>query len=435
MQVTADSTSLAVVSPDGRHVAFVTRNAQWNAQLWLRALDALEARPLPGTDGARVPFWSPDGRWLGFVADGKLKKISVAGGLPVTLCDAPGSTGASWGADDVIVFSQVGKGIQKVPAAGGVPAATTTLGPNDQGHTRPIFLPDGRRFLFTANERGVGTESQVAARRLYAGTVDSPDRTLVLAADSINVQYAQGHLLFLRGSTLVAQPFDPTRLALTGEPVPVAEDIGSATVGDASRFGFFSVSEGVLTYRTTASASSVHQLTWFDRTGELIALLGDPAAYQNVELLPDERRMVLGVMDPARRTSDIWTFETERGVRTRFTFDPSEERTAIPSPDGRQIVFNSSRSGALDLYVKSSSGAGKEELLLQDGRSKDPNHWSSDGRFLLYRVTGDTRTNDLWVLPLSGDRKPVAFIATPFDEPNARFSPDGQWVAYTSDES
>ena len=434
MQVSADSTSLAVMSPNGRSVAFVTRNAQENTRLWLRALDALEARPLSGTDGARAPFWSPDGEWLGFFADGKLKKISVAGGSPATICDAPGAAVASWGAGDVILFSQAGTGIQKVPAAGGVPAAATTLGPYDQVHTRPVFLPDGRRFLYAAFERSGGTETQIATRRLYAGTVDSPDRTLVLTADSLNVQYAQGYLLFLRGSTLVAQPFDPTRLALTGEPVPVAEDIGSASAG-AAFFGFFSVSEGVLTYRTTASASSVHQLTWFDRKGEQIALLGDPAAYQNIELLPDERRVVLGVMDPARRTRDIWTFETERGVRTRFTFDPAEERTAIPSPDGRQIVFNSIRSGALELYVKSSSGAGREELLLQDGRSKDPNHWSSDGRFLLYRVTGDTKTNDLWVLPLSGDRKPVAFIATPFDEPNARFSPDGQWVAYTSDES
>ena len=435
MLVSADSTSLAVVSPDGRNVAFVTRNAQETGQLWLRALDALEARALPGTDGARRPFWSPDGGWLGFFADGKLKKLAVAGGAPVTICDAPGSLGAAWGAGDVILFWQAGAGIQKVSAAGGVPAAATTLGPDDQGHTRPVFLPDGRSFLYAAIERSGGTETQIATRRLYAGTVDSPDRTLVMTTDSLNVQYAQGHLLFLRGSTLVAQPFDPTRLALTGEPVPVAEDIGSANAG-AFPFGFFSVSEaGVLTYRTTASASSVHQLTWFDRTGEQIALLGDPAAYQNIELLPDERRVVLGVMDPARRTRDIWTFETERGVRTRFTFDPAEERTAIPSPDGRQIVFNSIRSGALELYVKSSSGAGREELLLQDGRSKDPNHWSSDGRFLLYRVTGDTSTNDLWVLPLSGDRKPVAFVATPFDEPNARFSPDGQWVAYTSDES
>ena len=435
MLVSGDSTSLAVVSPDGRNMAFVTRNAQETGQLWLRALDALEARALPGTEGARIPFWSPDGGWLGFFADGKLKKIAVAGGAPVTICDAPGSTGASWGPGEVILFSQVGRtGIQKVSAAGGVPAAATTPGPDAQGHTRPVFLPDGRRFLYTATERSGGTDTPTTTRRLYAGTVDSPDRTLVLTTDSLNVQYAQGHLLFLRGSTLVAQPFDPTRLALTGEPVPVAEDIGSASAGSAF-FGFFSVSEGVLTYRTTASASSVHQLTWFDRTGEQIALLGDPAANQNVELLPDERRVVLGVLDPARRTRDIWTFETERGVRTRFTFDPAEERTAIPSPDGRQIVFNSNRSGALELYIKSSSGAGREELLLQDGRSKDPQHWSSDGRFLLYRVTGDTSTNDLWVLPLSGDRKPMAFIATPFDETNARFSPDGQWVAYTSDES
>jgi Tol biopolymer transport system component len=143
----------------------------------------------------------------------------------------------------------------------------------------------------------------------------------------------------------------------------------------------------------------------------------------------------MGVLDPGRGTRDIWIFDTVRGVRTRFTFDPAEERTAVPSPDGGQVVFNSLRSGALELYRKASSGAGTEELLLKDGRSKDPNHWSPDGRFLLYRVTGDTRTNDIWVLPLSGDRTPFPFVATPFSEGNARFSPDGRWVAYTSDES
>jgi len=233
----------------------------------------------------------------------------------------------------------------------------------------------------------------------------------------------------------VAQPFDPDRLALSGEPTPIAEGIGAGAVAGGDRFGVFSASAGgVLAYQTSASVA-VHQLAWFDRSGRQVASLGEPASHQSIEILPDDQRAAMSVVDPTRRTRDIWIFDIPRGVRTRFTFDPTEERSAIGSPDGRFIAFNSNRTGALEIYRKLASGAGDEELMFGDGRSKDPLSWSPDGRFLVFRVTTETSSNDIMALPLMEEGKPIPLVATPFDENYAKVSPDGRWLAYTSDES
>jgi Tol biopolymer transport system component len=429
------------VSPDGQSLAFAARDSERRTQIWIRSLATLEARPLAGTADGRGLFWSPDGRWLGFFTARALMKVDVTGGLPVTVAEVANGSSGTWNGDDVILFAVFQpllgptapgtSGLLRVPAAGGIPSPATTLGPDERGHSRPHFLPDGRRFLFTAGKQ---MPSPAASRVVFVGSLDSMERTRLFETDSLVVSYSGGHLLFLNGSTLVAQPFDAARLAMTGEPIPIAERVGIAGVTN-NRYGVYAASgTGTLAYQSGA-ALGVHQLAWFDRSGRQTDPVGEAASHQSIELLPDGLRAPLSVVDQARGTRDIWMFDTARGLRTRFTFDPAEERSAVPSPDGQRIVFNSQRTGAFELYVKASSGAGAEELIFKDGRSKDPMDWSSDGRFIVYRVTGEANTNDIYVLDLVDEGRTRPIVATSFDENYGRLSPDGRWMAYTSNES
>jgi WD40 repeat protein len=396
----------------------------------VRSLDTLAAQSLAGTDGASSPFWSPDSRFLGFFADGKLRKIEVSGGPPTTLCDAPNNRGGTWSRNGMIVFNPAnGVALQKVPAAGGAPAAATVLGPDETAHRRPFFLPDGRHFLYTATVGGQ------AGMPLYVASLDSTERKLLLRSDSNNVLYTQGHLLFLRETTLMAQPFDARRLLLTGDAFPIAEQIQTSSTSPPN--GLFSASEnGVLAYQT-GNAVAGSQLVWFDRTGKQLGVVGDTAVYSDLELSPDGKQAAVSLFQRGGTGRDIWLYDLTRGLRTRFTFDPSGELDleSIWSPDGSRVVFNSNRKGHFDLYQKASGGAGAEELLLEDNRDKYPVSWSPDGRFILYISNGGPTGNDLFVLPLAGDRKPVPFLQTPFNEAPGQFSPDGRWVVYASDES
>jgi Tol biopolymer transport system component len=413
------------VAPDGRQVAFVARNASGGTLIWARSLDTLAAKVLVGTEGGASPFWSPDSRSLGFFADGKLKKIDIAGGPPVTLCDAaPGISGA-WSRDGVIVFSPAGgTALQQVPASGGVPAPATALSEGETSHSRPAFLPDGRHFLYRGNLSGVTVRAPA-----FVASLGSTARTRLTEVDSTNVVYSQRHLLFLRETTLMAQPFDPDRLATSGEPFPIAEHI--QTFGNPP-YGFFSASDsGVLAYQTGTAAASA-QLAWVDRTGKVLATVGKPAAYGDLALAPDGRRAMI-TLAAAQGGGDLWLLDLERdGLATRFTFEPASDQTPLWSPDGNRVIFRSNRTGTFDLYQKASSGAGGEDVLLADNGNKFPASFSPDGRFLLYQIGGG---GDLWVLPLSGEKKPFPFLRTPASENNGRFSPDGQWIAYASDES
>jgi serine/threonine protein kinase/WD40 repeat protein len=417
------------VSPDGRQIAFIAAGAAGRSRLWVRALDILTARDLPGTEGTSSPFWSPDSRSIAFFADGKLKKIDVGGGPPVALCDAPAGIGGSWSKDGVIVFSPGPRsGLQKVSAAGGIPTVATTLGQGEVVHTRPSFLPDGRHFFyFVSDLLGNASES------IYIGSLDSSDRQeLFKRPSSATVAYAQGYLLFLRDATLMAQPFDTARLALSGEPVPVID--GVLPLGGISGVvGLFSASEnGVLVYQG-GSRRAGSQLIWVDRSGKQVNVVGDRANYADVELSPDGKRTAVSVFDPIRRTGNIWLIDVLRGVPIVFTLGPEAARAAVWSPDGSRVAYGSSRDGRFVLYEKLSSGAGSEELLLTDTRFVNPLSYSPDGRFLLY-ITGDVGSGELSVLPLTGDRKPFAYLSGPFAGPGI-FSPDGRWVAYISNES
>jgi len=426
--VTTGASAPVNISPDGQQVAFVAVSEEGKTLLWVRSLDALTAQPLAGTEGASAPFWSPDSRSLGFFAGGKLKKIDESGGPPITLCDAPDNRGGTWNSDGLILFAPINTSVlEKVSASGGVPSPATVLGQGELGHIRPSFLPDGRHFLYStiAPRPGLGGP-------IFLGSLDSAERKVLFNANSANALYSQGYLLFLRETTLVAQPFDARRLVLTGDAFPIAERIRTST--STQPYGYFSASEnGALVYQTGAETAS-SQLQWFDRTGKQIGALGDPAAYRSVELSPDGKRVSVSILDEAGKGEDIWLYDVARGLRTRFTFGPANA-FAVWSPDGNRIVFASRRKGSFDLYQKDSSGAGNEETLLEDNLNKYPVSWSPDGRFLLFESLGSSRSSELFALPLTGDRKPFPLLQTQFGERDGQISPDGRRVAYRSNES
>jgi hypothetical protein len=282
------------------------------------------------------------------------------------------------------------------------------LAQGELGHIRPSFLPDGRHFLYStiAPRPGLGGP-------IYVGSLDSSDRKALLNANSANALYSQGYLLFLRESTLVAQPFDPQRLVLTGDAFPVAERIRTSV--STQPYGYFSASEyGALVYQTGAETAN-SQLLWFDRAGKQIGELGDPGAYRSVELSPDGKRASVSVLDEAGKGEDIWLYDVARGLRTRFTFGPANA-FAVWSPDGSRIIYASRRKGSFDLYQKDSSGAGVDEMLAEDNLDKYPMSWSPDGKSVLYESLGSSRSSELFVLPLTGDRKPLPLLRTQFGE-------------------
>ena len=276
------------VSPDGRRIAFLAAGPDGTSRLWVRALDTLAAQALAGTEGASSPFWSPDSRALGFFAGGKLKKVDVSGGPALTVCDAPNNRGGTWSRDGIIVFNPSGNvALQQVSAAGGTPTPATVLGPGEGGHRRPFFLPDGRHFLYSAT---------IAANemQIYVGSLDSTERTLLVNADANNVAYSQGHLLFVRETTLMAQPFDLVRLTLTGEPVPISEELQGSNTSPPNRF--FSVSDaGVLVYQTGTGGGGERELTWFDRAGKRLGTVDKPGVYNTVSLSPDGTRVAVSL--------------------------------------------------------------------------------------------------------------------------------------------
>jgi Tol biopolymer transport system component/predicted Ser/Thr protein kinase len=415
------------LSPDGRRLAFAATDSSGKQQLWVRSLDSLTAQQLAGTEGASRPSWSPDGRFVVFGADSKLKKIDVTGGAPQNLCPAPGNfEGAAWNRDGVIVFGTTGlRALHRVAATGGESRPVTTLDPSlkEQRHGWPVFLPDGRRFLYLS----FGSE-----RAIYAGDLESPLRKRVVATHSA-AAYAPGFLLYLRESTLLAQPFDAGKLEMRGDPVPVAEQVGYFQVAGEA---YFSVAgAGALVYGSGTHVAR-RQPTWMDRAGKPLGTVGEPAVYSWITLSPEGKRLALERTDPMGLSStDIWLFDLNRGASRRFTFDPTSDRSPVWSPDGSRIAFTSIRGGIYDLYWKVSSGAGQDELLLKSGESKYPDDWSADGKLLLYEQADPKTRVDLWVLPLQGERKPVPFLQTEFSERQGRFSPDGRWIAYSSDES
>lgn len=420
------STLQITLSPDGTRLAHVVSTPQGNA-IWLRRLDEFAGQTLAGTVGASFPFWSPDGRFLAFFSSGKLNKIDVLGGRAQPLCDAQTGRGGTWNRDGVILFARSDGPLFTVPSGGGDPAQATELDRErgDTAHRHPKFLPDGNHFVFfvvSAKPSNIG---------LYLGALDSKATTRLVASDAMGVFAPPDHLLFMHDTTLMAQRFDPRRPALEGDPFPVAQDVGINTGNSVS--GLAVSDTGVLAYRMGANnADSV--LRWVDLTGKPVGDVGGVGPHQNPTLAPGLARLAETRLDRSGETGDIWIVDLLRGSSSRFTFDPAIDNNAIWSPDGSQIVFASARDGGVrNLYIKRADNTGEETLLLKTDASKYPTDWSRDGQYLLY--TEAQNGNDVWALPLSGDKKPIPFLQTPFDETRARFSPDGRWIAYTSNES
>ena len=405
------------VSPDGRYVAFLAQVGTEPVRLWVRALDSVEARPLDGTDGASFPFWSADSRLLGFFAEGSLKTVDLLGGAAHRVCSAPAGEGGTWNREGTILFAPgTSGGLYRVSAGGGVPTAVTTPSPSrgSAPHRWPSFLPDGRRFVF---HEGDG---------ISLGTLDTNDVRFLIEADSQAVYSAAGYLLFVRGWTLLAQPFDATRGTVSGEPRPIAEGISRALNNAA-----FSVSEtGALIYRSGRLVN--RQLTWFDRSGKPIGSVGGVHDFNGVHLSPDERRVAYHRHD-GRANGDVWIVDIVRGNSERVTLN-AENLSPVWSPDGAQLAYASNRaSGVNNLWIKPSNGTAGDTLLLASTVNKTPRSWSPDGMFIAYVSTGGR--GDIWILPLSGSRTPVPFAQTDFDERDPMFSPNGRWLAYQSDES
>lgn len=424
--VPAQPTSDFSLSPDGRLMAFAA-HGQGGVRLWIQSLDSLTPHPLDGTEGAELPFWSPDGRFLAFGAGGKLKKIAVSGGPVQTLCDARTMIGGTWNRDGVIVFAPSNRTpLYRVLAAGGEPTPVTTLDRSlgQNTHRFPFFLPDGRRFLYLARS----TSPELSG--IYVGSLDSTAATRIMSVDSMAAYAAPGYLLFARDRALLAQPFDAGSLRLSGEPVQVLEDVRYSR---ADSYASFSLSEhGEMAYQTSAAVPR-SELAWFTRAGQRLESYGASGNLLDPSLAPDGTR--IAVMRWANATSDIWVVDAARGSSSRLTLNPSVDFAPLWSPDGRSIVFASSRNGPSDLYQTASGGAAGEAALLSSSAVKHATDWSLDGRFIVYE-SKDQRTDwDLWTVPAHGDGQAAPFLRSDFAERLGRLAPNGRWMAYVSNES
>jgi len=431
--------SQVAISPDGRTIAFVA-SANGSYRLWLRPIASTESHVLPGTEGASFPFWSPDSRSLGFFANGKIKKVAAAGGPVITLCDAVSGRGGAWSPDNVILFTPSTAGpMMRVSAAGGEPTIASALDTAyaETNHRFPQFLPDGKRFIFTAV---VGTCCPaMKPGRLKIGTLGSMDAPEIMKLDTSIAIFASGHLLFNRENTLMAQPFDAANGRLAGELFPIIEGVAS----EGSRYVSVTASlTGTLVYgpRGTLAPS---RLVWLNRSGQELATVGKPGVYSGVALSPDETSVAVGATTGQPANRDIWIIDTATGADRRLTFTPEDDNSPLWSPDGKRIVFQGIRQGKLTLRVQATTATGGDDSLLD--RPVDstgllgsllPTDWSRDGRYIVYmRSPGVAGSTDLWVRPIFGEQPPFAVVQGAASEQQGTISPDGRWIAFMSNES
>lgn len=413
-------------SPDGRRIAFIGHSPGRKSTLWIRELDSGEAHAVPGVqEGALLPFWAPDSRRIGYLGDDKkLWAINLDGGSPTPVTDvAPNFGGGAWNQDNVIVFGDAGK-LMRVAASGGTPAPIPITG-SFFGYW-PIFLPDGKHFVFNASLDGASGAALVVP--LAGG---EPKR--LLQGDSKIVPGRPGTLLYNQGGILFKRHFSASKLDWDGEPMQLAS--GLFTFGtDTAGAGFFTSWNGVIAYRTGATARD-RQIAWFDRSGQRTALTGELARYSNPALSPDGRWLAVSVEDPKVGKRDIWVYDLKRGTSTRLTSDPGDELNPAWSPDGKRIAFTASRKqGEREIYIVDASGSGEPEQITTGEGLKNLEQWSPDGKYLLYNQ--DTQQNvDLMLLALSAGHSVKPLFPSKFIEDKGRISPDGRWIAYCSNES
>jgi eukaryotic-like serine/threonine-protein kinase len=413
------------LSPDGRLLVFTAADHD-DGRLWLQPLEAPAAHPLPGTEGASLPFWSPNSRFIAFGAGGKLKKVAASGGPVVTLCDAATVIGGTWNRDDVILFAPGNRtALYRVAAAGGQPAPATTLDParGENTHRYPQFLPDGRRFIYLAR----GTRADQSG--IYAGSLDSTTPTRVVRGNSSAAFAAPGYLLFARGTALVAQRLDDATLSPSGEPIQIADDVRYSS---ADSYAGFSISEhGEIAYQTTA-AMPRSEMVSFTRAGRRIDLPGAAGNLVDPSLSFDGKRVAM--MRWANAASDVWVVDATRASSARLTLDPAIDYAPIWSPDGASIVFASNREGPSDLFLIPSGGGARETAIVASSEVKHPTDWTVDGRLIVFESKSPQTDWDVWTVPAAGGRA-VPFLQTGFAERLGRLAPNRRWMAYVSNES
>jgi Tol biopolymer transport system component len=420
------------VAPNGHTVAVVGyRESARKNVIWLYEVGSPESRSLADTEGASFPFWSPDGRFLAFFADGKLKKMEVAGGPVQTLCDAPSGRGGTWNRDGVIVFAPSGlllSGLYRISASGGTPTRISTpdASRGENTHRWPMFLPDGRHYLYLAANVTGGSDPD----GIFMGLLDSNEKRFVVKTSTNAAYAAPGYLLFYRDRTLFGQRFDLNTFELTGEPMAILTEIQylpriARTV--------FAVSDNGLLFAQKSSEASLSRLTWFDRKGNEVGVVGTPDLYSNVVLARNGESVAVDKTDQGSQNTDVWTYDLQRDRMKRLTFDPAIDAMPVWSPDGARLLFSSSRQHVFDLYMKNSDGAQEEQLIVHSGTDDFPNDWSRDGRYVLYMQGRDVWW-DLWYVSVP-ELKSSLFLKTPATIRNGQFSPDGKWVAYASNET
>jgi serine/threonine protein kinase len=417
------------VSPDGVHLVFAVTDATGRSMLYLRAIDSPMSQPLIGTEGGILPFWSPDSRELGFFAGGKLKKIEIMGGKPVTLADAPVPRGGSWSQDGLIIFTPAPPAPSlRISAAGGAPTPLNSVDMPNGVFPRwfPQFLPDGHHYLFLS-----GGAKATGTRGIFVASLDSTEVKAILPSDFTAVYVKPGYILFRRETMLMAQKFNADRLELAGDPFQVAEQIGFEgltfqTLVSAS-------DQGVLAYQSLGVGKT--QLAWFDREGKRLGVIGAPGDYSDLSLAPDDKRVAFSQADQDTGNVDIWVMDLASGTPSRFTFDTAVDFGPVWSAKGEEIVFASLREGAPNLFKKLANGSGQEDPLYRSPLAKLPSDWSRDGRLLICETVDPKTRWDLWVLSLAGDNKWEVLWQTPANETRAVFSPNARWFAYESDES
>jgi len=417
------------VAPNGHTIAVIAylESARRSA-LWIYELGSRSARNLADTEGANFPFWSPDGRSIAFFADGKLKKVEVSGGPVQMVCDAPSGRGGTWNKDGVIVFTpdaRSGLGLYRVSASGGTVTPVSSLDKSraELSHRWPMFLPDGRHYLYMATNFA----GRKGVDAIFVGALDSNEKRFVVEAAANAAYAAPGYLVFYRDKALLAQRFDLKQFALTGEPITILDDIQYQPQVKRAVFG---ASEKGLLAAQSWSGVALSQLLWLDRKGKELGVVGKPDVYGNVFLAPNGKSVAVSMMDIASQNTDIWAYDLQRGSSKRLTFDPAADSVPIWSPDAARLIFASNRLFSFNnLYVKNSDGTQEEKSILQGDVDKFPSDWSRDGKYILY-----TQDTDLWSVTLP-ELKSSLFLKAPSVLRNGQFSPDGKWVAYASNET
>jgi eukaryotic-like serine/threonine-protein kinase len=422
----------AAVSPDGRKIVYSAQTTDGQQYLYVRSLESSISTQIPGTLAGSMPFWAPDNQRVGFFADSKLKQVDVTGGPALTICDTtPVPRGGAWNQHgDIIFASGPNHALMRVPETGGKPVVLTEVDREATNHSHrwPQFLPDGKHFFYFSRFGSPGTSDERNAIRV--GSLDGGRGKEVLRTQS-NAFYGGGQLLFLREQTLYAQAFDPESRAVSGSPIAIAEQI---QFDPGSGLGAFSASQTQVLAYQTGKISIGSQLRWLQPDGKEVGTLADTAYHLDFSVSPDHKTVASSI-SVTGGPPDVWLYDVARRLRTRFTFDPGADRHPVWSHDGTRIVFASNRNGRTDLFMKSVAGAGGEETLLATAFDKVPTDWSTDGRFLIFNTTDSAALADVWVLPMTGERKPFPLLHSQFSEFEAKLSPDKQWLVYTSDES